>query len=238
MDKEKLIEHLFHLGAHLGHKSNRVHPRAKKYIHSIQNGVSIIDLEKTVACLNEAKKFISQAAKRQDKLLTVATKKIVAAKVAEICQKNDVLYITLKWPAGLLTNFDSICQNIKKLQQLKEEKEKGLWDKLVKHERLKLEKRLRKIEKFYQGIIGLDKLPDILFVVDIKKEKNAVEEARKLNIPIIAITDTNVNPDIVDYPIPANDDLIESVEFLVREIIECYSKNRQNKPNKSIYRYD
>jgi len=229
MDEEKLVEYLFQRGAHLGHKSNRVHPKAKKYIHSIQNGISIIDLEKTVACLNEAKKFISQAAKNGKNLLVVATKKIVAGQVVEICQKNNVFYITLKWPAGLLTNFDTVHKNVKKLQQLKEEKEKGLWDKLVKHERLKLEKQLRKIEKFYQGIIGLDKLPDILFIVDIRKEKNAVDEAKKLNIPIIAIVDTNVNPDIIDYPIPANDDLLESVKFLVQEIIESYSKNRQKK---------
>jgi len=229
MDEKKLVEHLFNLGVHLGHKTNRVYPKAKKYIYTIQNGVSVIDLQQTVQLLDKAKDYISSAAKNGKTLLVVVTKKIAAEKTEEICQKNNVFYITLKWPAGLLTNFETIYKNVKKLEKLKEEKEKGVWNNLVKHERLKLNKRLKKIEKFYKGIVGLSKLPDILFIVDIKKEKNAVDEARKLNIPIVALVDTNVNPDLVDYPIPANDDLLTSIEFFVKEIVETYNQNRVKK---------
>jgi len=117
-------------------------------------------------------------------------------------------------------------KNVKKLVTMKEEKEKGEWNKFVKHEQIKLQKKLFKLEKFYGGIIALKKLPDALFVIDVKKEKNAVKEATEMNIPVIAITDTNVDPATVNYPIPANDDSASSIEYLVKEITEAYTKNK------------
>ncbi len=218
------VEKLFNLGAHLGHKTNRLHPKAKKYIYTIQNGVSIIDLTQTVNLLEEAKKFVTKIAKEGKILLVVVTKKLSSANTYELCQKNNIPSITTKWPAGLLTNFDNIIKNVNKMETMRKEKENGQWDKFVKHEQLKLNKQLRRLEKFYGGIINLKKLPDVLFIVDIKKEKNALEEAKKLGIPVVAVVDTNCDPTGVDYPIPANDDLGESVNYFVKEIIESYTQ--------------
>lgn len=221
-NNDKKIEELFNANAHLGHKTNKIHPLAKKYIYTIDHGVSIIDLTKTVSLLEKAKEFVSSLSKKNKTLLLVMTKKTSASYVNEICKKNNIPHITVKWPAGLITNFEMIIKNIKKLKKMNEEKENGEWNKFVKHEQIKLQKKINKLEKFYGGIIDLEKLPDAIFIVDIKREKNAVKEARERKIPIIAIVDTNVNPNIIDYPIPGNDDATSSIEYFVNEIISAY----------------
>lgn len=224
---EKIIEKLFNLGAHLGHRKNRIHPKAKKYIYTFQNGQSIIDLTQTVNLLNKAKEYVRKLAKENKNLLVVCTKKVAADTVAKICQENKVFYITKKWPAGFLTNFETIFKNINNLKKLKSEKETVLEKALVKHEKVKLNKRIKKIENLYQGVLNLEKLPDAIFIVDIKKEKNALKEATKMKIPIIAIVDTNVDPTPVNFPIPANDDLHSSIEFIVNEIIRSYQLTKK-----------
>lgn len=221
-NNDKKIEELFNANAHLGHKTNKIHPLAKKYIYTIDHGVSIIDLTKTVSLLEKAKEFVSSLSKKNKTLLLVMTKKTSASYVNEICKKNNIPHITVKWPAGLITNFEMIIKNIKKLKKMNEEKENGEWNKFVKHEQIKLQKKINKLEKFYGGIIDLEKLPDAIFIVDIKREKNAVKEARERKIPIIAIVDTNVNPNIIDYPIPGNDDATSSIEYFVNEIVSAY----------------
>jgi small subunit ribosomal protein S2 len=226
MDKQ--IEELFKLNAHLGHKSNRVHPKAKKFIYRMENGVSIIDLVKTVQLLKEAQKFVSDLKAQSKKILFVVTKKNVAFLVEKICQTNNLPYITTKWPAGLLTNFETLLKNINKLKSLQEEKETGGWNKFVKHEQVKLQKKLNRLKKFYGGIISLDRLPDALVIVDIKKEKTAVMEAIKMQIPIIAVVDTNVNPEKIQYPIPANDDSPETIEYIIKELVQSYIKNSKS----------
>ena len=228
-DSTKVIEKLFEIKAHLGHKTNRVHPKSKKYIYTVENGVSIIDLTITAEFLNKAKEYMANLAQENKTLLTVVTKKIASQQIQSLCQKFSTPYITNKWPAGLLTNFETIMKNIKKLNQLKKEKGEGVWQKFVKHDRVKLEKELTKLEKNYGGLVELVKLPDALLIVDIKKEKNAVIEALKNNIPIVAITDTNVNPDQIDFPIPANDDSLSSVEYIIKELIDAYV-NAKSKP--------
>ena len=222
-DNDKKVEELFAAGAHLGHKSNRVHPKTNKYIYSFENGVSIIDLTKTADYLEKAKKFVSELGTNEKVLLVVCTKKIASNLTKELCIKNNLPFINTKWPAGLLTNFEMIIKNVKKLNSMKEEKVKGEWNKFVKHEQVKLDKDLNKLEKFYGGIANLKKLPDALFIVDIKKEKNSVKESGELKIVTVAVTDTNVNPDPIDYPIPGNDDSLTSIEYFLKEIIETYS---------------
>src|SRR3989339_1882223 len=224
-DNDKKIEELFAAGAHLGHKSNRVHPKTNKYIYSFENGVSVIDLSKTVDFLERAKKFVSELGKNQKVLLVVCTKKIASNLTKELCEKNNLLYVNTKWPAGLLTNFEMIIKNVKKLNTMKEEKEKGEWNKFVKHEQVKLDKDLNKLEKFYGGISDLKKLPDALFIIDIKKEKNSVKESGEMKIATVAVTDTNANPDPINFPIPGNDDSLTSIEFFLKEIIEAYSSS-------------
>ncbi|MCX7955638.1 MAG: 30S ribosomal protein S2 [Patescibacteria group bacterium] len=218
------IEKFFETGVHLGHKKNKIHPKAKKYIYTINQGTSIINLEKTVELIEKAKNFVKKLKQEEKTILFIGTKKTASSIISKICQEKNIPYISFKWPAGLITNFETINNNIKKLKTLKKEKEEGLWKKFVKHEQLKLEKKLKKLEKLYGGIISLEKKPDAIFIVDIKKEKNALKEAKERNIPIIAIVDTNVNPDLVDFPIPGNDDSISSINCLVEEITELYEK--------------
>ncbi len=223
-DIKTKIEKLFEAGVHLGHKKNKIHPKAKKYIYTIDQGISIINLEKTAELLEKAKKFVQDLKKDKKTILFVGTKKVASQIISKICKEKNIPFISVKWPAGLITNFETINKNVKKLKKLKKDKEEGLWKKFVKHEQLKLEKQLKKLEKFYEGISSLEKKPDALFIIDIKKEKNALKEAVERNIPVIAIVDTNVNPDLVEYPIPGNDDSPSSVDYLIKEIIETYEK--------------
>lgn len=222
-DNDKKVEELFAAGAHLGHKSNRVHPKTNKYIYSFENGVSIIDLSKTADYLEKAKKYVNELGKSEKILLVVCTKKIASNLTKELCSKNNIPFINTKWPAGLLTNFEMIIKNVKKLNTMKEEKSKGEWNKFVKHEQVKLDKDLNKLEKFYGGISTIKKLPDAIFIIDIKKEKNSVKESGEMKITTVAVTDTNANPDPINYPIPANDDSITSIEYFLKEIIGAYS---------------
>lgn len=226
VDNIKEIEELFAAKAHLGHKTNRVHPKAKKYIYIVENGVSVIDLTKTTELLQKAVEFMADLAKQNKIFLMVATKKISSDKIKELSQTHSIPYVTTKWPAGLITNFDTITKNVVKLTTMKKEQKEGEWNKFVKHDRLKLEKELLKLEKYYGGLVLLKKLPDALFVVDVKKEKNAVNEARKNKIPIAAITDTNVDPDTINYPIPANDDSLSSIEYIVNKVVDAYGKSK------------
>jgi len=226
IDTNKKVTELFEAGCHLGHKKNRVYPKAKKYIYSIENGVSIIDLTMTVPLLEKAKEFVSKLGKEGKTLLVVASKRISSALISDLCQAAQVNHVTVKWPAGLITNFEMISKNVKRMLDMKDQKENGEWNKFVKHEQVELQKELNKLEKFYGGIANLKKLPDAIFVIDIKKEKNSVIEAKNYHIPVVAVVDTNVNPDLVDYPIPGNDDSLSSIEYFAKEIIGAYVKEK------------
>jgi len=218
------IEKLFKLNPHLGHKSNRIHPKAKKFIYRIDEGVSIIDLTKTIDLLDKAKKFVADLSAESKKILFVVTKKNIASITEKVCKEKNLPYITVKWPAGLLTNFETLLKNINKLKSMEEEKANGSWNKFVKHEQVKLQKQLNRLNKFYGGLVSVTRLPDALFIVDTKKEKTAILEAVRTNIPVIGIVDTNVDPEQIKFPIPANDDSPETVEFIIKEIAKAYSK--------------
>lgn len=223
---EDLITH----GVHLGHKSFKVHPRSRQYIYQIESGTSIIDLYQTAELLEAAKQAAYEAGKEGKVLLVVATKKQTKDMIAALCEEQGVPYLTNKWVGGFLTNFDEISGNIKKMVTLATERDNGDWSQFVKHERTALEKKLNRISEIYKGVSQLTKKPDMLFIVDIKKEHNAVLEAGMENIPTLAMVDTNTNPDLVDYPIPANDDAISSVTFVATEVIGAYVEGRDNKP--------
>ncbi|MDH7476160.1 MAG: 30S ribosomal protein S2 [Microgenomates group bacterium] len=223
-DIDQQIEEMFNAGVHLGHKSNRIHPKAKKFIYKIESGVSIIDLTKTQEQLKKAVDFVKKLAKEGKSLLFVVTKKIASQYVREECSNKNLFFVTTKWPAGLLTNFETIMKNVNTLKKMREEKESGQWNKFVKHEQSKKQKKLNRLERFYGGIAAMDKKPDALFIVDIKKEKNAVKEARLNQIPIVALVDTNSNPFSVDFPIVGNDDSFSSIQYIVNTIISAYKK--------------
>jgi small subunit ribosomal protein S2 len=221
-DPSVLLEH----GLHLGHRSQKIHPLSRTYIYKIDQGTSIIDLFKTAPLLDAAKEYVLNLGKEGKTLLVIATKKQARDIVSQIAKENEVLYVTNKWVAGLLTNFSEISKNIKKMRTLRKERDEGAWSKFVKHERIKLEKQLNKIASIYEGIEKLEKMPDALFIIDIKQDSNSVIEATRQNIPTIAVVDTNCNPHLVDFPIPANDDAVSSITFLAQEIIGAYVEGR------------
>lgn len=213
---------LFELGAHLGHRKNRLHPRARAYVYQIVNGVSIIDLEKTIAQIDKAKAFLKQASADGKTLLVCSTKKSISPLVAKHAQEVNAYYISAKWLPGLYTNFDTIAKNVKKLKDLKDQKATGEWGKFVKHEQMALDKEMRKLERLYGGIATMRKVPDITLVVDTKKEKNAITESTRMHVPTVAIVDTNCNPDEVTYPIVINDDTPAAVDAVLSELLSVY----------------
>ncbi|MBP7966932.1 30S ribosomal protein S2 [Candidatus Woesebacteria bacterium] len=220
------IQELFELGAHLGHKKSRLHPKAKKSVYKIINGTSIIDLTKTVEQLDTAKKFLIQSAKDEKSILVVGTKKVASAFLREYCTTNKLAYITSKWLPGLLTNFETIMKNVHKLADIKKREATGDWSTMVKHERNKLSKEMVKLEKLYGGLLNLPKRPDVIVIVDARKEKNAVEEAKSYKIPIVALIDTNSNPEQITYPVLANDDAAEVVKHIMTDLLSGYVKNK------------
>ena len=217
-------EDLLKVGAHLGHKKQKVHPKSRRYIYKIESGVSIIDLFKTADKLQEAKEFVRQLGVDQKVLLFVATKKTARDTVGELCAAEGFNHMTNKWIAGFLTNFQEISKNIKEMRQLRQDKEEGNWKKFVKHEQTALEKKLNRIASIYHGVEKLDKKPDAIFVVDAKKEKNAITEADTMDITTIGIVDTNCDPGCVKYTIPANDDAIASVKLIAEAIVSAYAE--------------
>ncbi len=222
------VEKLFSMGAHLGHKKNRLHPRARKYVYKIVNGGSIIDLTMTVSMLTEAKRMLTEYGKENKTILVVVTKKVANQFTSEYCGANNVPFIASKWLPGLLTNFETIIKNVRKLKTLKEQRANGEWDKFVKHERMKLDKEVLKLDKLYGGIVEMLKRPEVIICVDTKKERNTIVEAKKNNIPVVAIVDTNSNPDEV-LPVVMNDDSPELVQYVLKQLVDSYIKGRDNK---------
>jgi small subunit ribosomal protein S2 len=226
-EQTKEVEKLFEMGAHLGHKKNRLHPRARKFVYKIVNGGSIIDLTQTVKMLAEAKRMLNQYGKENKVVLTVVTKKVANQFTVEYCSEHNVPFIASKWMSGLITNFETIIKNVKKLKTLREQRENGEWDKYVKHERMKLDKEIVKLDKLYGGLVEMMQRPDVIICVDTRKEKNAVIEARRNNIPVIAIVDTNSNPDEV-LPVVMNDDSPELVQYVLKQMIDAYVQGRDS----------
>lgn len=208
------MKQLLEAGVHFGHQTRRWNPKMSRYIFTERNGIYIIDLQKTVKKLDEAYNFIREISENGKSVLFVGTKKQAQDSVKEEATKAGAYYVNARWLGGMLTNFSTIKQRIARLKQLKEMEEDGTFDLLPKKEVLKLKLEIEKLEKFLGGIKEMRELPGALFVVDPRKEKIAVSEARKLGIPVIAIVDTNCDPDEVDYVIPGNDDAIRAVKLI------------------------
>ena len=215
-------EELLENNVHLGHKAAKVHPRSRQFIHKIENGTSIIDLFQTAAKLDGARQLLSDLAKQDKKLLIIATKKQARPIIEQLGEKYQIARVTTKWVAGLLTNFAEISKNIKVMKKMREERDEGKWDEHIKHEKNALQKKLARIESLYKGIENLEKIPDIIFIIDIKNENTALKEAIRMSIPVIALVDTNCNPDLVKYPIPGNDDATTSIDFIAKAVIKEY----------------
>ncbi len=208
------MKQLLESGVHFGHATRRWNPKMAKYIFTARNGIYIIDLQKTANEIEKAYQALLEICKNEGKVLFVGTKKQAQEAVMEEANRSGQYYVNQRWLGGTLTNFKTIRKRIKKLQDLYKMEEDGDFEKLPKKEVIKLIAERDKLEKFLGGIKEMKKLPDALFIVDPRKEHNAILEARKLNIPVFGIVDTNCDPDDVDYVIPANDDAIRAVKLV------------------------
>ena len=209
------FEQLLDAGAHFGHLARKWNPKMAPYIFIERNGIHIIDLHKTVVMIDTAAEVLKDMARSGRKVLFVATKKQAKDVVAEKAAAVNMPFVTERWPGGMLTNFPTIRKAVKKMNTIDKMKEDGTFDKLAKRERLQVERQRAKLEKNLGSIRDMSRLPSALFVVDVQKEANAVKEAARLNIPVIAMVDTCCDPTPIDYVIPANDDATKSIELIM-----------------------
>ncbi len=221
------MKQLLEAGVHFGHQTRRWNPKMATYIYTERNGIYIVDLQKTVKKLEEAYNFVRQLSENGQSLLFVGTKKQAQDAIREEAQRCGMFYVNARWLGGMLTNFKTMRGRVDRLNQLKKMQEDGTFDMLPKKEVMKLLGEMEKLEKYLGGVKEMKKLPGALFVVDPRKEHNAIAEARKLHIPIVAIVDTNCDPDEIDYVIPANDDAIRAIRLIASTMANAVQEGRQ-----------
>ncbi|MBU2034470.1 MAG: 30S ribosomal protein S2 [Candidatus Omnitrophota bacterium] len=223
----ELIKRLLEAGVHFGHKTSRWNPKMKKYIFGSRSGIYIIDLLKTEECINKARDFILDITSKGEVILLVGTKKQAQEAILQETIRCGMYYVTERWPGGLLTNFATVKKSINRLKDIEKMKEDGTFTKLTKKEVSLLEKELAKLKKNFSGIAQMERMPKAIFIVDTKKEETAVKEAKRLNIPVIGFIDTNSDPDLIEYPIPGNDDAIKSISLVASIIADSVIDGRK-----------
>jgi len=221
------MKQLLEAGVHFGHQTRRWNPKMAPYIFTERNGIYIIDLQKTVKKVEEAYSFVRELAADNKTLLFVGTKKQAQEAVRDEAQRCEMFYVNERWLGGMLTNFPTIQRRISRLRELESMEEKGMFEVLPKKEVIALRHEQARLQKFLGGIKNMNKLPGALFIIDPRKERIAVAEARKLGIPIVAIVDTNCDPDEIDYIIPGNDDAIRAVKLLTGKIADAVLEGKQ-----------
>ncbi|MEG0894213.1 MAG: 30S ribosomal protein S2 [Oscillospiraceae bacterium] len=228
------MKQLLEAGVHFGHQTRRWNPKMARYIFTERNGIYIIDLQKTVKKLDEAYNFVRDVAATGKDILFVGTKKQAGDSVKEEAERCSMHYVNARWLGGMMTNFKTIRKRIQRLEQLRKMETDGTFDLLPKKEVTKLNLEIEKLEKFLGGIKNMDKLPGALFIVDPRKERIAVAEAKNLGIPIVAIVDTNCDPDEIDYVIPGNDDAIRAVKLIAGAMADAVIEARQGVDNTTV----
>ena len=221
------MKQLLEAGVHFGHQTRRWNPKMATYIYTERNGIYIVDLQKTVKKLEEAYNFVKDVAASGKTVLFVGTKKQAQEAIKEEATRCSMFYVNSRWLGGMLTNFKTMRTRIARLNQLQKMQADGTFDLLPKKEVIKLQLEIAKLEKYLGGVKEMKKLPGALFVVDSRKEKNAIAEARKLNIPIVAIVDTNCDPDEIDYVIPGNDDAIRAIKLISQTMANAVLEGKQ-----------
>ena len=221
------MKQLLEAGVHFGHQTRRWNPKMAEYIYMERNGIYIIDLQKTVKKLEEAYSFVRSVSESGKSVLFVGTKKQAQDAVKEEAERVGQFYVNARWLGGMLTNFKTMRTRVDRMAQLKKMQEDGTFDMLPKKEVVKLLHEMEKLDKYLGGVKEMKKLPGALFVVDPRKEHNAISEARKLHIPIVVIVDTNCDPDEVDYVIPGNDDAIRSIRLISAAMANAVMEGRQ-----------
>lgn len=221
------MKQLLEAGVHFGHQTRRWNPKMAPYIFTERNGIYVIDLQKTVGKIDEAYNFVKEVASEGGKILFVGTKKQAQEAVASEAARAGMFHVNQRWLGGMLTNFDTIGKRVKRLRELEKMEEEGTFEVLPKKEVIKLRLEMEKLNKYLAGIKDMPGIPDAIFIVDPRKERIAVAEAKKLGIPIIAIVDTNCDPDEIDYVIPGNDDAIRAVSLITSKIADAILEGNQ-----------
>ena len=228
------MKELLEAGVHFGHQTKRWNPKMKEYIFGQRNGIYIVDLQKTIKNFKEALTFIRGLAEEGKAILFVGTKKQAQDIVRDYATKSESSYVNQRWLGGLLTNFAVVRGSVDKLKELEEMREDGRWDLLSKKEQSKLEKVYRKLSKNLGGIKTMAGLPGALFVIDSSKEEIAIQEAQKMRIPIVAVVDTNGDPESINYPIPGNDDAVRAIELFASKVAESIVEGKKNRISKEL----
>ena len=223
----ELIKKLLEAGVHFGHQTKRWNPKMKPFIFGARSNIYIIDLEKTAECLNQARDFLHTVAAKGGRILFVGTKKQAQEIIAQEAKRSDMFYMNFRWPGGLLTNFETSRKSLEKLFNIERILENGVASKLTKKEISLLQKERVKLDRSLSGIRDMKELPQAVFVIDPKKEEIAVQEARKLHIPVAGIIDTNCDPDMLDYPIPGNDDALKSIRLILSIVTDSIAEGRK-----------
>ncbi len=228
------IKDLLEAGVHFGHQSSRWNPKMRKYIFAARNGIHVIDLQKTHRLLQEAQAAVRSTVTSGNRVLFVCTKRQLRQIVEQEAERSGSFYVTERWLGGMLTNFQTIKQQIRRLKDLERGIEEGAYEFYTKKEQLLLEREREKLNKYLAGVKEMGRLPGAIFVVDARKETIALKEANKLGIPVIAIADTNADPDVIDFPIPGNDDAIRSVALITGAIADAIEAARREMPEDTV----
>lgn len=225
--KDIVLKDLLEAGCHFGHKVERWHPKAAEFIFGEREGIHIIDLVKTREGLRKAAEYLKELGQSGQSVLFVATKRQAKGIVSDAAKRAGVPYLTNRWIGGFITNWEEVKKNIDKANRMRKELTDGVWKKFPKHEQIKLEKDLRKLEAVYGGVLLLQRLPEAVFIIDIKREISALRESSIRKSTTIAIIDTNANPNAVDYPIPANDDAVGSIQYIVNFLSDAFIEGKK-----------
>ena len=228
------MKELLEAGVHFGHQTKRWNPKMKEFIFGQRNGIYIIDLQKTIKIFKEALQFVKGIAEADKQILFVGTKKQAQDIIRDTAGRCECSYVNQRWLGGLLTNFGVVRGSVEKLVELDEMKEDGRWDLLSKKDQSKMEKLHKKLTKNLGGIKNMTDLPGAMFVIDSAKEEIALVEAQKLGIPIVAVVDTNGNPENIDYPIPGNDDAVRAIELFTSKVAEAVIEGRKSRLEKEL----
>ncbi len=236
MSKMPTLLEMLKAGVHFGHQKSRWHPKMEKFIFGARNGVHIIDLEKTQEQLEKALNYVKNLAAKGQVILFVGTKRQARSIIKEAAEKCEMPYLVERWIGGLLTNFEEVKRRLKKYHNLKEQFAGGEIEKYTKKEQVTMKKQLEKMDKYLMGLTKLEKMPDAVYIADMRTEKTALAETERTEMPTVAVCDTNVNPEKVNYAIPANDDAVNSIKMIADLISEAVNEGRKEFEKKKLER--
>jgi small subunit ribosomal protein S2 len=228
------VQDLLEAGVHFGHQTRRWNPKMRRFIFAERSGIYIIDLQKTVRQIQKAQELLKNVVLKGDGVLFVCTKKQLNQVVRSEAERAGAHWVTERWLGGTLTNFQTIKQQIRRLKELEQGRDEGAFDFFTKKERLHFEREREKLNRNLEGIKNMARLPGVVFIIDAKKERIAIAEANKLGIPVVAIVDTNADPDLITVPIPGNDDAIRSVSLITSALVEVVSETRKQVPTREV----